>query len=36
MGKNVLTTDEKSVTKTFDNYFTWIIKHLHVEDTNLI
>ena len=31
MGKNRLITDEKSVAKTFNNYFTSIIKHFRIE-----
>ena len=31
MGKNRLITDEKSVAKTFNDYFGSIIKHLHIE-----
>ena len=31
MRENRLITDEKSVAKLFNDYFTLIIKHLHVE-----
>ena len=31
MGKNRLITDEKSIAKVFNDYFTSIIKHLHIE-----
>ena len=31
MGKNRLITDEKSIAKIFNDYFTSIIKHLHIE-----
>ena len=31
MGKNRLITEEKSIAKIFNDYFTSIIKHLHIE-----
>ena len=31
MGKNRLITDEKFLAKVFNDYFTSIIKHLHIE-----
>ena len=31
MGKNRLITDEKSIAKVFNDYFTSIIKHLHIK-----
>ena len=31
MGKNRLITDEKSIAKTFNDYFSSLIKHLHTE-----
>ena len=35
MGKNRLITDEKSIAKSFNDYFTSIIKHLHIERKEL-
>ena len=31
MGKNISIADEKSIAKIFTDYFTSIIKHLHIE-----
>ena len=35
MGKNRLITDEKSIAKVFNDYFTSVIKRLHIERKEL-